>query len=121
METFPSASLSCGPGFSLVKVPRFKTDVVSYGEQREQRIIRVPRHCVKYTFRTVWDFPSLADVQLIRNFFIARRGSLELFLLPEPGYGASGLRTVRFAEDELNLEYFAYLFYRFGQINFQEP
>lgn len=120
METFPT--LSVKPSYPLTKIPLFKTDIVSYGAGVEQRLIRIPENCCKYRYKVSFDEGlTLEDKQIIVNFFLARHGSLEEFEFVSEDTNDPGSHILVFDSDELNIEYFEFLLYRFGIILLRTP
>ncbi len=65
--------------YSVIRTPVFKTHIVTYGNNVEQRnaCLDEPYHKITFLFNT----KSLDDADLIYAFFIARKGSYESFYL----------------------------------------
>jgi hypothetical protein len=109
LSAFPSIS----PNFSLVRIPAFRTAVISYGGAVEQRIALDPSP--RWSLKLKYPSLSKTDADTIVNFFIARLGSFEAFTITDE-QGTS--HTVRFKEDSINLDYFRHLLYSLGEIEF---
>jgi phage-related protein len=108
--------LSIDPWYSVIKIPMFSTIVINFGNRVEQRIAQ--NDSPQYKFQLKWGALSPVNANRILEFFVARRGSFEAFYWTNPVDTTSYL--VRFLEDELNAEYFAFQLYRFNRVEFLE-
>ena len=111
LPAFPAISSS----HVLLRIPMFNTNVLSYGSKVEQRICLDPDPQWKLKLRFNKKSPALAD-QII-DFFIARKGKHESFTIPDE---KGTVYTARFAEDSINIEYFSYMLYNLGEVEFIE-
>ncbi len=82
-------------------VPEFDTNVVVFENKKEQRS---PNYDVaKERFKLVFQLLNKADTNTLIDFFKARKGQFEAFLLNNHIDGQT--YTVRFASDKLSLNY----------------
>lgn len=109
-ETFPAT-----PDFSFYKIPFFDTVIISYGSKVEQRIAQ--EEDPVWQFKGKFSVRNQTEMAAILDFFVARKGSFEPFYLTDE-LGTQYL--VRFSEDSLNIEYFSYRLYTFGEVTFQQ-
>lgn len=78
MPTFPSIS----PSYNFIEIPIFRTNIIEYGNKIEQRVSMDAG--VRWKFTLHW--PTLSDTNknTIQQFFIARKGRYESFVLNHP-------------------------------------
>ena len=65
------------PSYSLIRIPTFRTSIIEYGNQVEQRISKDlnPRYQFKLKFTNL----SIAEGDIINTFFETRKGTFEAF------------------------------------------
>jgi len=113
MPTFPQLS----PQYEFIRRPSFVVDVVGYGNQKEQRLLRTPNP--RYVFVLKFVGLSQADKNTIQQFYIQRKGRWEAFDFydPDPNSATYGQTfQVRFAQDSANFEYFCYQLWAMNQV-----
>lgn len=78
METFPAIM----PSPELTELPSFDNVIINYGNKVEQRISKSvsPRWEFTIQYRTLSD----TNKEIIQDFFIARKGNFESFILNHP-------------------------------------
>ena len=93
------------PEYSFPTTASFKT-LISVGESgRERR--RSKRSTQKREWRLTFNILSEVEVDLIWNFYLARKGAYEAFTWTDPVAGGSSI-SVRFKDDALTKDYFQY-------------
>lgn len=112
LPAFPSVN----PDYSVIEIPLFSTQVITYGNKIEQRIKR--NSVVQKTFKLKWTLLNATDKGSIYNFFLARYGSWDVFTWVNPVDSVT--YTVRFKQDTFNTEYFSYQLWNLGETEFIE-
>lgn len=98
-------------------IPEFQTQVSEYGSGKLVRNNKWPTE--RWKFRIRYRRPIRAsDITPIKDFFIARKGRFESFLLYVPPLGTT--HTVMFTTDASNFDYFATTLAEFAQVEFLE-
>jgi hypothetical protein len=101
------------PDYGLKRSPMFVVDVVSYGNQKEQRLLRTPNPRYKITLS--WGTLSEQQKNQLQSFFMARKGRWEAFDIidPDPDSPTYGQAIqVRFVQDQAEYEWFQYNLWR---------
>lgn len=104
------------PSYSLIKIPMFQTNIISYGNKIEQRLAK--NSIVQWKLQLNFKVLTREQSNYIVNFFIARKGKFDAFKWTNPEDSVE--YTVRFEEDMMNIEYFSYLLYTLNQVNLIE-
>lgn len=116
MPVFPVLPLA-----RLTRTAQFATDVIRYGNGKEQRIRRdpLPRWHFEFDLRIVPD----SEKQQLENLFLACQGRvLPLdFVDPDPHSVTCGTSyTVRFAQDQISFDYFSYRLWNLSRLTLIE-
>lgn len=112
MAAFPNIN----PDYSVIENYSFNTTIINYGNKIEQRIKK--SSAARTEFKLHWGILNSADKATINAFFIARGGAFESFTWTNPVDNV--VYTVRFKEDDMNAEYFAYQLWNLNEVTFIE-
>lgn len=107
MQTYPATPV---PSFSYVQGIQFKTIISQFENLAEQR--RQKWSQGKRTFSLTYPVLSSTDMDTLWNFYVARNGSYDAFTFVDPISSTS--YTVRFQDDSLSREEFAYRLEKIG-------
>lgn len=102
--------------FPVIILPSFEVSKISYVNGSEQRILGTDEE--KSNIKLRYRLLSQSDRNLIYNFFLARKGQTETFYWTDPI--TSLIHIIRFKEDSLNVEYFAYKLYHLNEVDLIE-
>lgn len=92
--------------YGLTRATRFRVLVKDLGNGREQRISKST--CALHEYNMKFTSRLTSEMQAaLYDFYVARGGSLEAFILPDPFDGEH--RTVRFKDGDLSEEFFSRL------------
>ncbi len=98
-------------------IPEYQTQISEYGSGKLVRNNKWPSP--RYRFRIRYRRTIRAsDLTPIRDFFLARKGRYESFLLYVPPLGTT--HTVMFTTDSQNFDYFATILAEFREVEFLE-
>lgn len=102
---------------TIIRIPMFSTLVINYGNKVEQRLAL--DSSVRYKFEVTWESKlTEAEVNAIKDFYVARKGSFEAFYWVNPEDNVT--YTVRFSEDLINITYFHYQLYELDKVTLIE-
>ena len=112
LPQFPEVNLA----FPILTRPIFETLDIPYVNGSEQRLIHTdePKREIILKLKNA----TKDDRDLIYNFFLARKGRTETFYWIDPT--TELIYVIRFKEDNLNIEYFAYKLYHLDEIDLIE-
>ncbi len=98
-------------------IPEFQTQVSEYGSGKLVRNSKwsAPRYRFRIRYRRTI---RASDITGIQNFFLARKGRYESFLLYVPPLGTT--HSVMFTTDSQNFDYFATILAEFREVEFLE-
>ncbi len=118
MAVYTWTSSSTNPTVEHFNVqPEFRTIVTEFDSGKRVRNSKwdLPRYRFTIKYRTPI---SISDMNEIKTFFIARKGTYENFQLYVPSLGTT--HTVTFDKDMQNFDYFANVLGYFGEVSFLE-
>jgi len=118
MATYTWTSSQVNPTVEdFIIIPEFKTNITEFDSGKRVRNSKwsTPR----YKFKIKYRMPvEKANITAIKDFFIARKGAWESFLIYVPSLGTT--HTVTFAQDMQSFDYFTEHLGRYGTVDFIE-
>lgn len=97
MAIFPSNIIS---GYSLIKIPIFRTNVINYGNKVEQRVSF--SGAVRWKFELNFEILPYIEANIIMDFYIARKGAYDAFWWANTEEAYRGITAARNTAYALN-------------------